>query len=62
VSSVREIAVRDGNGDQLTVFEFRDRRFIRKVKRWKLDNGETVEAIDADTFQLACGERLTLVP
>jgi hypothetical protein len=61
VSYVRSIPVRDANGDQLTVYEFQDRRFIRKVRRLKLCTGETVERVDGDTFALATGERLTRV-
>jgi hypothetical protein len=53
--------VRDANGDELTVFEFYDRRFIRKVRRLKLCTGEAVERLDDDTFALPSGERLTRV-
>lgn len=61
LSRVRSIAVRDANGDQLTVYEFRDRRFLRKVRRMKLCTGEMVE-LDGNGFVIiGTGERLTPV-
>lgn len=56
---VREIAVRDRHGDQHIVYEFQDRRFIRKVRKWKLDSGETL-TFDGALFKLPSGE--TLLP
>ena len=58
---VREIPVVDGNGDELVVYEFVDRRFIRKVRRLKLCTGEHVSTVDYVTFTLPSGERLTKI-
>jgi hypothetical protein len=58
---VRSIPVRGENGDELTVYEFLDRRFICKVRRHKLDTGELVQALDGDTFQLPTGEKLVRI-
>jgi hypothetical protein len=52
------IPVIDGNGDAATVYEFQDRRFLRKVRRWKLDSGELVEAVDEHFVVPATGEKL----
>lgn len=60
MSYVRSIPVTDANGDQLTLYEFQERRFIKKVRRLNLDTGELVEAIGANSFVIvATGERLT---
>jgi len=49
----------DANGDELTVYEFHHRRFLKKVRRMKLCTGELVEALDDNTFHLpATGEKL----
>lgn len=59
---VRRIPVTDGNGDQVTIFEFEDRRFLRKVRWLKLDTGETVEPAGMNMFVIvATGERFTRV-
>jgi hypothetical protein len=58
VSYVRSILVRDGRGDQVTLYEFLDRRFLRKVRRMKLDSGELVEIRDGALVVVATGERL----
>lgn len=55
---VRTFPVTDRNGDQLTVYEFQDRRFLKKVRRLKLCTGETVRHIDGDLIVLGTGERL----
>lgn len=60
MSYVRSILVRDGRGDQVTLYEFRDRRFLRKVRRMKLDSGELVEIRNGALVVVATGE--TLVP
>jgi len=62
VSRVRAIPVVDGKGDQLTVYEFEDGRFVTKTRKLKLDTGEVVKRLDGDTFVLASGERLIRVP
>lgn len=61
MSYVRSIPVRDQAGVGLTVHEFQDRRFLRKVKRWVLCSGESVEPEGDGFVILETGERLTLV-
>ena len=58
---VRSYPVKDRNGDQLTIYEFRDRRFVRKVRRLKLCTGEAVQKIGSDLVVIGTGERLELV-
>lgn len=59
MSYVQCIPVVDAKGDQTVVYEFRDRRFLTKVRRYKLDTGEAVEAVEADLFRvIATGEEL----
>jgi hypothetical protein len=53
--------VTDRNGDQLTVYEFHDRRFLRKVRRMKLCTGETVQQFDGELIVVGTGEQLTPV-
>ena len=56
---VRSIPVVDANGDQLTVYVFQDRRFLTKVRSYKLCTGEAVEIAESDTFRvIATGEEL----
>ena len=63
VSFVNSIPVVDAKGDELTVYEFHDRRFIRKVRRLKLCTGEMVDYADGNSFIVtATGERLTRLP
>jgi hypothetical protein len=57
---VREIPVVDGNGDELVVYEFVDRRFIKKVRRLKLCTGEHVERAGDSFVVVGSGEKLTL--
>jgi hypothetical protein len=58
----RGIPVRDANGDELTVYEFHERRFLRRVRRMKLCTGEPVEAVDENVFVLiGTGEKLTRI-
>ena len=65
-SHFKTIPVRDGNGDQLLVYEFRDSRLLlgllSKARRLELCTGEAVEMVDRNGFVvLATGERLTRV-
>ena len=60
VAFVREYPVTDRNGDQLTLYEFQDRRFIKKVRRLKLCSGEAVQRIGKELVVIATGERLEL--
>ena len=55
---VRSYPVKDRNGDQLTIYEFHDRRFVRKVRRLKLCTGEAVQKIGSDLVVIGTGERL----
>lgn len=52
MSDVNSIPVRDANGDELTVYEFQDQRFTRKVRRLKPCTSEAVE--DADEARSCC--------
>jgi hypothetical protein len=62
VSYVQGIPVKDANGDELTVYEFQDRRFLTKVRRLKLDSGELVEPVCENSFVVvATGEKLVRV-
>jgi hypothetical protein len=61
VSYVRSIRVRDASGVDLTLYEFHDRRFLKKVRRMKLCTGEDVETVDGALVIVRTGERLTLV-
>ncbi|MEO7240407.1 MAG: hypothetical protein ABIW16_03325 [Sphingomicrobium sp.] len=57
---VRSFPVRDAKGDELTVYEYHEHRFIRRRLRLKLCTGELVEPNGADGFVIiATGERLT---
>ena len=56
---VRSIPVKDANGDHLTVYEFQDRRFLKRVRRMRLCTGEAVEASENDFIVAGTGERLT---
>jgi len=58
VAVVRTIPVTDRNGDQLTVYEFHDRRFLRKVRKMKLCTGEPVQQFDGELVVIGTGERL----
>lgn len=56
---VRSIAVADANGDRMMVYEFGDRHFLTKVRRFELDTGEAVEVAEGDTFRVVrTGEEL----
>ena len=55
---VRSIPVTDRNGDQLTVYEFHDRRFLRKVRKMKLCTGESVQLREDQLYVIGTGERL----
>jgi hypothetical protein len=56
---VRTIPVIDRNGDQFTLYEFHDRRFLRKVRRMKLETGELVQEVDGALVVVGTGEQLT---
>ena len=68
---IRTIPVRDGHGDELTLYEYQ--QFVPYLvmmginraagaRRWVLDSGEDVMRIDDDNFMIAAtGERLTRI-
>lgn len=58
---VRTIPVRDANGDEFTVYEFRDRRLLRKVRRMKLDTGELVHLVNGTLVIAETGEKLVRI-
>lgn len=60
MSLVRKILVKDGNGDSITLYEVTQRRFLRTVRRLKLDSGELVKPVGDQFIVVATGE--TLVP
>jgi len=63
-SQFREIAVVDGNGDELTLYEIRDgtRLFgLFARKRFQLGTGEAVEKAGRGFLVPSTGEKLTLV-
>jgi hypothetical protein len=55
---VRSVPVIDANGFDYIVYEFQDRRFLRNVRRYKLDSGELVETCGEGFVVVATGERL----
>jgi len=62
VGYVRCIPVEDATGQGLTVYEFHDRRFLKKIRRLKLCTGETVAGVGDKTFVIVrTGERLTRI-
>ena len=68
---LRAIRVRDANGDELTLYEYRDSaNYLTRLKlnrngstRLVLDTGEEVERVDERNFVIvATGERLIQIP
>ena len=55
---IRTIPVRDANGDEFTLYEFEERRFLKKIQRLKLCTGEIVAFIDDTFVVIGTGERL----
>lgn len=63
-SKFREIAVLDGNGDELTLYEIRDRARLFGLlarKRFQLGTGEAVERAGRGFVVPSTGEKLTVV-
>jgi hypothetical protein len=58
---VGSIRVRDANGIDLALHEFRDRVFLRKVRRMKLETGEIVQEIEGQLIIVGTGEKLERV-
>jgi hypothetical protein len=61
VSYVRTISVADRHGDAFTLYEFHDRRFLRKVRRLKLETGELVQEANGELVVVGTGERLVRI-
>lgn len=56
------ILVEDSSGARFYVHEYRGRRTFVRMKRFVLDTGEAVHAVDPDTFEISStGERLRRV-
>jgi hypothetical protein len=53
--------VADSHGDQFTLYEFHDRRFLRKVRRMKLETGELVQERAGELVVVATGEKLAKI-
>lgn len=61
-SKLTAIPVRDANGDELTLYEFQDARYLTRVRKLKLCTGELAETVDKNTFQvIATGELLSRI-
>lgn len=58
---VGSIRVRDANGIDLALHEFRDRVFLRKVRRMKLETGEIVQEVEGQLIIVGTGEKLERV-
>ena len=67
---IRAIRVVDANGDELSLYEYREAASYRKMlglkrneaTRLALDTGEGVEQVDDDTFVIvATGEKLVRI-
>ena len=56
---VRTIAVTDRHGDEFTVYEFQDRRFLRKIRQMRLCTGEVVQEVNGALVVAGTGETLT---
>lgn len=56
------IKVEDSRGCRFDVHEYRERRLLMRVAQFKLDTGETVQPVDANTFVInRTGEHLVRV-
>lgn len=56
------ILVEDASGVRFYVHEYRRRRTFLPSKRYVLDTGEPIRALDSSTFEIeTTGERLTRV-
>ena len=58
---VRTIPVTDRNGDEFTLYEFQDRRFLRKIRFLKLCTGELVQEVEGALVIATTGEKLSRV-
>jgi hypothetical protein len=58
---VRSIPVEAANGDRLTVYEFQDRRLVKRVRRWKLCTGEDLHQLGDALVVSRTGEQLTIL-
>jgi len=56
------ILVEDASGCRFDVHEYRERRLLARVARYRLDTGEAVQALDQNTFVIkGTGEHLVRV-
>ncbi len=56
------IMVEDSSGCRFDVHEYRERRLLARIAKFRLDTGESVEALDANTFVIrGTGEHLVRV-
>lgn len=56
------IRVEDASGCRFDVHEYRERRLLTMVAKFRLDTGETVHLLDANTFVInGTGEHLVRV-
>lgn len=56
------IKVEDASGCRYDVHEYHERRLLARVAKFRLDTGETVQPIDANTFVInGTGEHLVRV-
>jgi hypothetical protein len=53
--------VRDQHGDEFTVYEFQDRRFLRKIRQMRLCTGELVREVEGALVVVDTGEKLARV-
>ncbi|HEV2594698.1 MAG TPA: hypothetical protein VGU01_05805 [Sphingomicrobium sp.] len=56
------IKVEDSSGCRFEVHEYRERRLLTRIAKFRLDTGETVQPLDANTFVInRTGEHLVRV-
>lgn len=56
------IPVEDASGCRFDVHEYRERRLLSRITTFRLDTGETVQMLDANTFVInATGEHLVRI-
>jgi hypothetical protein len=62
-SEFKAIPVLDGNGDQLILYEFRDRSFLGLVirRRYELGTGEPLKKVGKEFVVTTTGEKLTRI-
>jgi hypothetical protein len=62
MSYVGSILVEDASGCRFHLYEYQERRFLLKNRRYVLDSGERTEVVDRHTFRIVrTGETLVRV-